>query len=120
MRIAELLAPELTPHDITAVSLTPGFLRSEAMLEGYGVTESNWRDAVKKDPFFAASESPYYVGRAVAALAADPRVNLKAGALLSSWTLAEEYGFTDIDGQQPNVTRIFEPLLDERWKNVIE
>src|SRR5262249_7827807 len=63
MRIAELLAAELIPHDITAVSITPGFIRSEAMLERFGVTESNWRDAIKKDPFFAASETPFYVGR---------------------------------------------------------
>jgi NAD(P)-dependent dehydrogenase (short-subunit alcohol dehydrogenase family) len=119
MRMAELLAPELIRHGITAVSLTPGFLRSEAMLEGFGVTESNWRDAVKKDPFFAASESPFYVGRAVAALAADPRVILKTGALLSSWELAEEYGFTDIDGERPNVSRVFAPLIDERWEKIV-
>jgi len=63
MRIAELLAPELIPHGITAVSMTPGFLRSEAVLEHYGVSESNWRDAIAKDPFFAASETPFFVGK---------------------------------------------------------
>jgi len=120
MRIAELLAPELIPHGITAVSLTPGFLRSEAVLERFGVTESNWRDAIKKDPFFAGSETPFYVGRAVAALAADPRVILKTGSLLSSWELAEEYGFTDIDGKRPNVSRVFAPLIDERWEKIVE
>src|SRR4030095_13284686 len=120
MKMAELLAPELIPHDITMVSLTPGYLRSEVMLENFGVTESNWRDAIKKDPFFAAAESPFYVGRAVAALAADPRVILKTGSVLTSWELAEEYGFTDIDGSRPNVDRVFTPLIDERWKKVLE
>jgi NAD(P)-dependent dehydrogenase (short-subunit alcohol dehydrogenase family) len=119
MRIIELLAPELQPHGITAVSLTPGFLRSEVMLENFGVTEANWRDAVEKDPFFAASETPYFVGRAVAALAADRRVILKTGTLQSSWELAQEYGFTDLDGSQPNVDRVFAPLLDERWEKII-
>jgi NAD(P)-dependent dehydrogenase (short-subunit alcohol dehydrogenase family) len=119
MRIAEILAPELLPHDLTIVSLTPGFLRSEAVLEHYGVTEDNWRDAAKKDPFFACSETPFYVGRAVAALAADRRVILKTGTLLTAGALAEEYGFTDIDGQQPNPERGFAPLLDERWNKVI-
>src|SRR5262249_15134678 len=85
--IAELMALQLTPHGITTVSLTPGSLRSEAVLERLGVTESNWRDAIKKDPFFAGSETPFYVGPAVAALAADVRVILKTGTLLSSWEL---------------------------------
>src|SRR5262249_36903851 len=116
MRIAELLAPELIPYGIAAVSLTPGFLRSEAVLERMGVAESNWQDAIAKNPFFAGSETPFYVGRAVAALAADPRVILKTGTLLSSWELAEEYGFTDVDGTRPNVGRVFEPLIDERWE----
>jgi len=120
MRISELLAPELIPHGITAVSLTPGFLRSEAVLERFGVTESNWRDAIEKNPFFAGSETPFYVGRAVANLAADPRVILKTGTLLSSWELAEEYGFTDIDGERPNVDRVFAPLIDERWEKIVE
>jgi NAD(P)-dependent dehydrogenase (short-subunit alcohol dehydrogenase family) len=118
MRMAELLAPELIPHDITAVSLTPGYLRSEVILEGYGVTESNWRDAIRKDPFFAASESPFFVGRAVAALAADRRAILKTGTLLTSGQLAEEYGFTDIDGSRPNLAGVWEPLMDEGWRKV--
>ena len=83
------------------------------------MTESNWRDAIEKDPFFAGSETPYFVGRAVAALAADPKVILRTGALLKSGNLAEEYGFTDIDGGQPNVERSFAPLLDERWEKVL-
>ena len=120
MRIAELLAPELRPHGITAVALTPGFLRSEAMLEGFGVTESNWRDAVKKDPYFAGSETPYFVGRAVAALAADPKVIVKTGGVFGSGELAEEYGFSDIDGRQPHWERFIAPTLDERWAEVVK
>jgi NAD(P)-dependent dehydrogenase (short-subunit alcohol dehydrogenase family) len=120
MKIAELLAPELIPHGITAVSMTPGFLRSEAVLERYGVKESNWRDAIKKDPYFAGSETPYFVGRAVAALAADRRAILKAGMLLKSGQLAEEYGFTDIDGARPNLGGVWEPLMDEGWRKVVQ
>jgi NAD(P)-dependent dehydrogenase (short-subunit alcohol dehydrogenase family) len=118
MRIAELLAPELRPRGIAAVAVTPGYLRSEAMLEGFGVAEANWRDAVEKDPYFAGSETPYYVGRAVAALAADPKVILKTGRLLSSWELAEEYGFTDVDGQRPHWERFLAPALDEHWAKI--
>ena len=120
MRIAELLAPELIPHDTTIVSLTPGFLRSEVMLENFGVTEANWEDAAKKDPFFAASETPCFVGRAVAALAADRRAILKTGTLLTSWKLAEEYGFDDVDGRRPNIERMWAPLMDERWQKIVE
>jgi NAD(P)-dependent dehydrogenase (short-subunit alcohol dehydrogenase family) len=119
MRIAELLAPELIPYGITAVSMTPGFLRSEAVLEHYGVQESNWRDAVRKDPFFAASETPFFIGRAVAALAADRRAILKTGALLTSGQLAEEYGFTDMDGSRPNLAGVWEPLMDEGWRKIV-
>ena len=119
MRIAELLAPELRPHGIAAVAVTPGYLRSEAMLERFGVTEANWRDAVQRDPYFAGSETPYYVGRAVAALAADPKVLLKTGAVLSSWDLAEEYGFTDVDGEQPHWERFMAPRVDARWAGVV-
>ena len=120
MKMAELLAPELIPHGTTAVSMTPGFLRSEAVLESYGVKESNWRDAIEKDPYFAASETPFFVGRAVAALAADRRAILKAGMLLRSGELAQEYGFTDIDGTRPNLAKVWEPLLEEGWRRVAE
>jgi NAD(P)-dependent dehydrogenase (short-subunit alcohol dehydrogenase family) len=120
MRIAELLAAELRPHGITALAVTPGFLRSEAMLEHFGVTEANWRDAVKKDPYFAGSETPYYVGRAVAALAADPKVILKTGGVFGSWELSDEYGFTDIDGQRPHFERFIAPALDERWAKLVQ
>jgi NAD(P)-dependent dehydrogenase (short-subunit alcohol dehydrogenase family) len=96
------MAPELYPHRVAAVAITPGFLRSESMLEHHGVTEENWRDAGKKDANFLESESPLYVGRAVASLAADPNVLAKTGQLLSSWELAREYGFTDYDGRRPD------------------
>lgn len=82
--------------------MTPGFLRSEAMLDHFGVTEENWQEGARKDPHFIASETPFYVGRAVAALASDPAVMHKSGKSLSSWNLAKEYGFTDIDVRQPD------------------
>jgi NAD(P)-dependent dehydrogenase (short-subunit alcohol dehydrogenase family) len=101
-RMAFALAHELKPHGATAVSLTPGWLRSEAMLEIYGVTEENWRDATKDTPDFGITETPHYVGRAVAALAADPDVARWNGQSLSSGQLAKVYGFTDLDGSQPD------------------
>jgi hypothetical protein len=103
IRLAFAMAWELRRHPaMTALALTPGFLRSEAMLDGFGVTEANWRDATAKDPHFIESETPFYVGRAVAALAADPNVAAKAGRVFSSWDLAREYGFTDVDGRTPH------------------
>jgi len=101
-RMAFALAHELAPYGSTAVSLTPGWLRSEAMLDAYGVTESNWRDATKVSPHFAISETPSFVGRAVAALAADPEVSRWNGESVSSGQLAKVYGFTDLDGSQPD------------------
>ncbi len=118
--IAELLAAELRPHGIAAVAVAPGFLRSEAMLERFGVTEANWRDAAKVDPFFGGSETPFYVGRAIAALAADPRVILKSGKVLTSWGLADEYGFTDVDGERPHWERFCAPKIDERWTKIAQ
>jgi hypothetical protein len=100
--IAMNMAAELRPHGIAAVAVTPGFLRSERMLEHFGVTEANWRDAIRRDRNFAVSETPLYVGRAVAALAADPHVLSKTGQLLSSWELAREYKFTDADRRRPD------------------
>jgi NAD(P)-dependent dehydrogenase (short-subunit alcohol dehydrogenase family) len=102
MRLAHALAEELLPQGVTALALTPGFLRSEATLERFGVTEANWREGARKDANFIASETPFFVGRAVVALAADPRVQEKAGGVYSSWGLAREYGFTDIDGSRPD------------------
>jgi NAD(P)-dependent dehydrogenase (short-subunit alcohol dehydrogenase family) len=101
IHLAVAMAEDLRKHNITALALTPGYLRSEAMLEGFGVTEENWQDGTKKDPFFANSETPFYVGRAVASLAADPDVSQKSGLTLSSGQLAVEYGFTDLDGRRP-------------------
>jgi len=95
-------AAELKPHGIAVMSVTPGFLRSEAMLQGFGVTEENWRDGGEKDKNFLVSESPLYVGRAVAALAADPNVMDRTGMLWSSWELAGDYEFTDYDGRRPD------------------
>jgi NAD(P)-dependent dehydrogenase (short-subunit alcohol dehydrogenase family) len=96
------MAPELYPHGVAALAMVPGFLRSESMLERQGVTEQNWRDAGKKDPNFLESESPLFVGRAVAALAQDPDVLKRSGQLCSSWEMAREYGFTDYDGRRPD------------------
>jgi NAD(P)-dependent dehydrogenase (short-subunit alcohol dehydrogenase family) len=111
-RMAFALAHELQPHDATAVSLTPGWLRSEAMLEAYGVTESNWPDATARSPHFAISETPAFVGRAVVALAADPNVSHWNGESLSSGQLAKVYGFTDIDGSQPDAWRYVTEVQD--------
>jgi NAD(P)-dependent dehydrogenase (short-subunit alcohol dehydrogenase family) len=111
-RMAFALAHELEPHGATAVSLTPGWLRSEAMLEAYRVTEDNWMDATKIEPHFAISESPAYVGRAVAALAADSDVARWNGKSLSSGQLAKVYGFTDVDGSQPDAWRYLVEVQD--------
>lgn len=96
------MAAELKAHGVAAVAITPGFLRSESMLQHFGVTEANWRDAGKKDPNFLESESPLFVGRAVAALASDPDVLQQTGQLLSSWEVARRYGLTDYDGRRPD------------------
>ena len=96
------MAAELKPHGVAAIAITPGFLRSEAMLEGLGVSEANWRDAGEQDKNFLESESPLFVGRAVAALAQDGRVLERSGQLYGSWELGREYGFTDADGRRPD------------------
>jgi NAD(P)-dependent dehydrogenase (short-subunit alcohol dehydrogenase family) len=100
--LALSMAAELKPHGVTAVAITPGYLRSERMLQQFGVTEANWRDHGKKDKNFLASETPLYVGRAVAALAADRHIMKRTGQLFSSWDLAREYKFTDVDGRRPD------------------
>ena len=107
IRLAYAMAADLHAHRVTALAVTPGFLRSEAVLASFGVTEANWRDAIEKDPYFAESETPCFVGRAVAALAADPDVPKKNGGLFSSWGLAQEYGFTDLDGRRPDWSSFF-------------
>jgi NAD(P)-dependent dehydrogenase (short-subunit alcohol dehydrogenase family) len=111
-RMAFALAHELKPHGATAVSLTPGWLRSEAMLEAYGVTEDNWLDATTRSPHFAISESPAFVGRAVVALAQDPDVSRWNGKSLSSGQLAKIYGFTDLDGSQPDAWKYVPEVQD--------
>jgi NAD(P)-dependent dehydrogenase (short-subunit alcohol dehydrogenase family) len=113
IRLAFAQGHELAPHGCTAVALTPGWLRSEMMLEHYGVTEANWRDGAATNPHFAAiSESPQFVGRAVAALAGDPEVHRRNGGSFSSGELAREYGFTDLDGSQPDAWRYIVEVQD--------
>ena len=97
-----LWAAELAPHGVAVMAITPGFLRSESMLQHFEVTEDNWREGGKKDSNFLQSESPLFVGRAVAALAGDPKVQERTGMLFSSWELARDYGFTDYDGRRPD------------------
>jgi NAD(P)-dependent dehydrogenase (short-subunit alcohol dehydrogenase family) len=106
-RLAWAMAQELHRHRVAAVAVTPGYMRTESMLEAFGVTEENWRDGATKDPNFLASETPFFVGRAIAALAADPNVMDRSGGLFGSWTLADEYGFTDVDGNRPHLGRHF-------------
>ncbi|MEW2465770.1 SDR family oxidoreductase [Streptomyces sp. NPDC046994] len=113
LRMAFALGHELGSRGATAVALTPGWLRSELMLETFGVTEQNWRDALEREPHFCISESPYYVGRAVAALAADPQVFRWNGTSLSSGQLAQEYGFTDRDGSRPDAWRYLVEVQDK-------
>ncbi|QCD59969.1 SDR family oxidoreductase [Streptomyces hawaiiensis] len=112
LRMAFALGHELGPRGATAVALTPGWLRSELMLDGYGVREENWRDALESVPHFAISETPHYVGRAVAALAADTDVARWNGRSLSSGGLAQEYGFTDVDGSRPDAWRYLVEVQD--------
>jgi NAD(P)-dependent dehydrogenase (short-subunit alcohol dehydrogenase family) len=102
IRMAFAMARELRRKNVTALALTPGFLRSEVMLDHFGVTEANWREAAKEDPNFEESETPLYSGRALAALAADPNIAKKSGRVFSSWGLSEEYGFCDADGRKPH------------------
>ncbi|WP_405903391.1 SDR family oxidoreductase [Streptomyces sp. NBC_00656] len=105
LRMAFVQAHELKPHGGTAVALTPGWLRSEMMLDAFGVAEENWRDALATVPHFCISESPSYVGRAVAAVAGDAGLARWNGRSLSSGQLAQEYGFTDLDGSRPDCWR---------------
>ncbi|MFJ3876520.1 SDR family oxidoreductase [Streptomyces sp. NPDC090077] len=112
LRMAFSLGHELGPRGATAVALTPGWMRSEIMLEAFGVTEDDWRDALEKVPHFAISETPSYVGRAVAALAADPEVSRWNGQSLSSGQLARVYGFTDLDGSRPDAWRYMVEVQD--------
>jgi NAD(P)-dependent dehydrogenase (short-subunit alcohol dehydrogenase family) len=114
-------AAELRAHGVAVVALTPGFLRSESVLQYFGVTEDTWREAVKKDPNFSQAESPLFVGRAIVALATDPKLLDRTGMLFSSGELARHYGFTDVDGRRPDWGRHkidFSTLPDE-WTDLI-
>ncbi len=127
-RLAYGMAMELAQTGVTALCLSPGFLRSEAVLEHFGVGEENWREAIAKDPYFAESETPRLVGRAAAALAADSDVRRKAGLIYFASDLAREYGFTDVDGRVPDFPRLFDakvkeiastPPLDEQGRDLL-
>jgi NAD(P)-dependent dehydrogenase (short-subunit alcohol dehydrogenase family) len=111
-RMAWAHAKDLAPYGASAVSITPGWMRSEMMLDNYGVSEENWRDATARSPHFAISESPRFVGRAVVALASDPDRARWTGESLSSGGLAKVYGFTDIDGSQPDCWRYMREVQD--------
>ena len=112
IRMAWGLAQELEKHGGTAVAITPGWMRSELMLEHHSVTEESWRDATERTPHFCISESPRFVGRAVAALAGDPHVARWNGQSLSSGRLAQVYGFTDLDGTQPDCWRYMVEVIE--------
>ncbi len=107
-RLAYGMAMELAGAGVTALALSPGFLRSEAVLDHFGVTEATWREAIAEDRFFAESETPALTGRAVVALAADPQVGRKAGMVHFAADLARDYGFTDVDGRTPDFPRMFD------------
>jgi NAD(P)-dependent dehydrogenase (short-subunit alcohol dehydrogenase family) len=117
IRMAFDMARELRRKNVAAVALTPGFLRSEAMLERFGVTEANWQDAIKEDPNCAESETPLYAGRAVAALAADPNLMKKSGRVFSSWGLSDEYQFRDADGRRPHWGRHYVSKYGDTMKS---
>ncbi|MFW5436822.1 SDR family oxidoreductase [Paenibacillus apiarius] len=102
IHLAAAMAEDLRPHGVAAVAVTPGFLRSEAMLDQFGVSEQNWREAGRQDPHFLMSETPTYIGKAIVALAADPERMDKSGKSYSTWGLSDEYGFTDADGSRPH------------------
>ena len=113
-RFAHALGEELFASNVAAVAVTPGFMRTEMVMKHYKVTERTWRQAVKKgNELFGESETPNFVGRAVAALAADPAIMKKTGGLYSSWRLAEEYGFDDVDGRRPHLERRWAELYGE-------
>jgi NAD(P)-dependent dehydrogenase (short-subunit alcohol dehydrogenase family) len=111
IRLALGEAADLRPYGVAVVALTPGFLRSEAMLDHFAVTADTWREAAAQDPHFVASETPTYIGRAVTALAADPASQRWSGQALSSGQLARVYGFTDADGTQPDWGRYFAEVV---------
>ncbi len=113
IRLAYAMSVELADHPITALALTPGFLRSEAVLDHFGVSEENWRDGIEKDRHFAHSETPLLVGRVIAALAADLDVNRLAGQALTCWDMARHYDVKDADGRQPHWDEHLDAAIDE-------
>ncbi len=117
IRLAYAMSVELASHPVTAVAITPGFLRSEAVLDHFEVTEKNWRDAIAKDPHFAHSETPLLVGRAIAALASDPNAHRYAGQVLSSWELSRQYNIRDVDGRQPHWDEHLDAAIDRILEN---
>ncbi len=119
IRLAFAMAEELRKYKITSVAVTPGFLRSEAMLEYFGVTEANWQEGAKKSPPFMMSETPFLVGRGIAAMAADKKAFQKTGKVLSSWSLMREYGFTDVDGRRPDISKYFDTEKSDKLVNDI-
>jgi NAD(P)-dependent dehydrogenase (short-subunit alcohol dehydrogenase family) len=121
IRMAFGLSQELKGREITAVAVTPGFLRSEWMLNHFGVTEANWRDAAEKVPEFIASETPLFVGRCIAALAADVDVSSRNGRVYASWDLAQDYGVNDADGTRPHFKRWLDqnmPKVAAGWRKL--
>src|SRR5262249_8674127 len=120
IRLALALGHELRTHKVTALAVTPGFLRSEAMLDKFGVTEATWRDHITRDPNWAESETPLYVGRCIAALAADPNARRLNGGAYTSWDLAERYGVNDADGRRPHWGRHLDAMIDEKWSSLTE
>jgi len=119
IRLAVALAYELRNRGVTAVAVTPGFLRSERMLDLFGVTEANWRDHIARDPNWSESETPLFVGRCIAALAADPQHWRVSGSALTSWDLAEQYGVDDADGRRPHWGRYIAAQMDDKWKTLV-
>lgn len=117
IRLAANMHRELDGSGVSALALTPGFLRSEQMLDHFGVMAANWRDAIAKEPFFEASETPHYIGQAVVALATDATIKAKSGQAWATWTLSEEYGFHDVDGSQPHFVRFYEQKTGKSWSD---
>jgi NAD(P)-dependent dehydrogenase (short-subunit alcohol dehydrogenase family) len=113
IRMAFALSQELGARDVSAIAVTPGFLRSEWMLDHFGVTEANWRDAAVNVKEFIASETPLFIGRGIAALAADPNRTRKNGRVVASWDLGEEYGVDDADGSRPHFVRWLQANMPE-------
>lgn len=120
IQLARTQAAELREHHIAAIALSPGFLRSEAVMDQLGVTAQDWHQAIDSDPHFAHSESPAFIGRAVAALAADPEVMRWTGQSTATWTLAREYGFTDSDGTRPDWGHHFREAVAPQLKTIMD